>query len=57
VLAKFSGHLAARGLVLPDPVQRDLLDYDAIRDACMAGDIPAGLDDVLYFVSVLTTRS
>lgn len=56
VLAKFPEHLRACGLVLQDPPERDSLNYDAIRDACMSGDIPAELDDVLFFVSILGNK-
>ncbi len=47
VLGKFPEYLQARGLALPEPPDREILDYDAIKEACMSGDIPAELDDVL----------
>lgn len=56
VLGKFPEYLQARRLVLPDPPDRESLDYDAIKEACMSGDIPAELDDVLFFTSILGTK-
>jgi len=56
VLGKVPDHLRDRALVLPDPPDQDAVDYEAIRDACMSGDIPAELDDVLYFVSILGNK-
>ncbi len=56
ILGKFPDHVRARGLVLPDPPDREALDYEAIKEACMSGDIPAELDDVLFFVSILGTK-
>lgn len=55
VLRKFPDLLRDRGLVLPDPPDRESLDYDAIRDTCMSG-MQAELDDVLFFVSILGNR-
>ena len=53
VLGKFPDYLVSRKLSLPrDPVE-DSMPYDAILDACMAGDIPHELDDVLFHVSML----
>lgn len=56
VVGKFPEYLGARGLILPDPPDRDTLNYEAIREACMSGDIPAELDDVLFFASILGTK-
>lgn len=56
VLGKFPDHLRAYGLDLPDPPSRDRLDYEVIRNLCMAGDIPPELDDVLFFVSILGNK-
>jgi len=56
VLGKFPEYLRTCGLVIPDLPDRDSLNYDAIRDACMAGSIPPELDDVLFFVSILGNK-
>jgi hypothetical protein len=56
VLGKFPQYLHSRGIELPDPPGRSRIDYEAIRDACMAGDIPTELDDVLFLVSILGTK-
>lgn len=55
-MAKFPDYLRARGLGLPEPPQREALDYEAIKEACISGDIPAELDDVLFFVSALGNK-
>ena len=69
VLRKFPGYLKDRGLTLPphprddDPAVESAahrgagLDYEAIRAACMGGDLPADLDDVLSYVSILGTTA
>ena len=56
VLKKFPGYLHECGLKLPDPPDRETLDYEAIQEACMSGDIPPDLDDVLFFVSILGNK-
>lgn len=56
VLGKFPEYLGLCGLAIPESPDRDSLNYDAIRDACMRGDIPADLDDVLFFVSILGNK-
>ncbi|NQT91546.1 MAG: hypothetical protein HQ559_02210, partial [Lentisphaerae bacterium] len=53
LLGKFPDYLRARKLRLPKGAERKNLDYQGICDACMAGDIPHKLDDVLFFVSML----
>jgi hypothetical protein len=57
VLKKFSGYLKDRKLVLPTHPTQEKLDYEGIRAACMAGDMPAELDDVLSYVSILGTTA
>ena len=57
VLLKFPEYLKERGLQLPANPTQDNLDYDAIRAACMCGDMPADLDDVLSYVSILGTTA
>ena len=56
VLGKFPEYLRTCGLVIPDSPDRDSLNYDAIRDACMGGAVPPELDDVLFFVSILGNK-
>ena len=56
VLNKFPGYLQATRLKLPDPPDRDAMNYEAIQEACLSSDIPADLDDVLFFVSILGTK-
>jgi len=56
VLGKFPEYLRTCGLTLPEQPERDALNYDAIRDTCMGGTIPPGLDDVLFFVSILGNK-
>ena len=56
VLEKFPGYLHECGLKLPDPPEREGLDYEAIQEACMSADVPADLDDVLFFVSFLGSK-
>lgn len=56
VLEKFPEHLRTCGVVIPDRPDRQALNYDAIRDACMSGSIPPELDDVLFFASILGTK-
>ncbi len=56
VLGKFPGYLHECGLELPDPPERDGLDYLAIQEACMSAEVPPDLDDVLFFVSLLGTK-
>jgi len=57
VLMKFPEYLKAQNLKLPVKPTHDNLDYEAIRAACMCGDIPADLDDVLSFVSIMGTTA
>ena len=53
---------AAKGrctLTPPSPLEGEgagSLDYEGIRDACMAGDVPHELDDVLFYVSMLGNK-
>lgn len=56
ILRRFPDHLQAHGLRIPDSPDRDNLNYEAIRDFCMAGGMPGELEDVLFFVSILGTR-
>ncbi len=56
VLKKFPEYLKARQIKLPRSPSTDNMPYADIRDACMAGDIPSELDDVLFFVCILGTR-
>jgi len=56
VLSKFPGYLAARKLSLPAAPDSKNMPYAAIQDACMAGDIEPGLDDVLFCVSALNSK-
>jgi hypothetical protein len=56
ILRKFPDHLQAHGLMILDSPDRDNLNYEAIRDLCMAGGIPGELEDVLFFVSILGNR-
>lgn len=55
ILGKHPGYLAKRKLVLPANPTPDNMPYEQIRAACMAGDIPPDLDDVLFHVSKLDT--
>lgn len=55
VLLKFPEYLAERGLRLPADPSEDTLDYESIRAACMCGVMPADLDDVLSYVSIMGT--
>lgn len=55
VLSKFPDYLKERGLRLPANPSEDTLDYEAIRAACMHSDMPADLDDVLSYTSILGT--
>ena len=57
VLLKFPEYLKERDLKFPANPTQDNLDYDAIRAACMCGDMPADLDDVLSYVSILGTTA
>jgi hypothetical protein len=57
VLRKFPDYLEARELSLPTDATLGPGEYEAIRGACMAGDIPAELDDVLSYVSILGTTA
>ena len=52
-MGKYPGYLARRNLVLPARPAPDNMPYEEIRAACMAGDIPPDLDDVLFHVSML----
>ena len=56
VLKQFPEYLKARQIKLPRAPSPDNMPYADIRDACMAGDIPSELDDVLFFVCILGTR-
>ena len=56
VLNKFPGYLQETRLKLPDPPDRDAMNYEAIQEACLSNDIPPDLDDVLFFVSILGTK-
>lgn len=56
ILRKFPHHLQGHGLTIPDPPTRDTLYFEGIRDACVASDIPADLEDVLFFVSILGNK-
>ena len=56
VFDKFPKHLRFLGLVLPEAPDRDALDYEAIKEACTPGDIPAEPDDVLFFVCILGNK-
>lgn len=56
VLEKFPGYLSECGLKLPDPPDREGLDYEAIQEACMSAEVPTDLDDVLFFVSLLGSK-
>ena len=56
VLEKFPGYLHECRLKLPDPPEREELNYDAIQEACMSANVPPDLDDVLFFVSLLGTK-
>jgi|GEM_PF-1434751 len=56
VLGKFPEYLRTCDVVIPESADRDSLNYDAIRDACMTGSIPHELDDVLFFASILGTK-
>ena len=56
VLRKFPGYLKDWKLSLPTH-PKEKLDYEGIRAACMAGDMPAELDDVLSHVSILGTTA
>lgn len=53
VLGKFPDYMSARKLSLPGAPSDINLPFEAIKDACMAGDIPHELDDVLFHVSML----
>jgi hypothetical protein len=55
LLSLFSGHVAARGLALPERATVENLDYGKIRDSLMTGDIPEDLDDILHVSSLLGT--
>jgi len=57
VLMKFPEYLKARDLKLPANPNQDNLDYEAIRAACIYGDMPADLDDVLCYVSIMGTTA
>jgi len=57
VLRKFPAYLKERNLTLPTHPKQENLDYEAIRAACMGGDLPADLDDVLSYVSILGTTA
>ncbi len=57
VLRKFPGYLKERKLSLPADPKEGKLDYEAIRAACMDGDLPTELDDVLSYVSILGTTA
>jgi len=57
VLMKFPEYLKERSLQLPAKPTQDNLDYEAIRAACMSGDMPADLDDVLSMVSIMGTTA
>ena len=48
LLVLFPEHVAARGLVLPRHASAENLDYQAIRDALMLGEIPEDMDGILY---------
>ncbi|MCP5524109.1 MAG: hypothetical protein H7A46_21435 [Verrucomicrobiales bacterium] len=41
---------------LPEDPDGKNLDYDAVRHACMVGNIPAELDEVLFLVSILGNK-
>ncbi len=53
VLAKFPDYLFERKFSLPAEPSSETVQYEAVRDACMAEGIPHDLDDVLFFVSML----
>ena len=55
VLRKFPNYLRVQKLVLPAHPREDNLDYETIQTACMSGDMPKELDDVLSHVSMLGT--
>lgn len=56
VLEKSPEYLVARGVALPEDPTLENMPYDAIKDACMVGDVPGELDDVLYYVSELGNK-
>ena len=55
-LRKFPEYLKERGLKLPRVINEENVPYEEIRLACMSGDIPLALDDVLFFVCLLGTN-
>ena len=57
VFGKFPDYIKDRKLKLPALPTQDNLDYEAVRAACMTGDMPAELGDVLSFVSILGTTA
>lgn len=57
LLALFPEYMVERDLSLPVTVSDDKLDYGRIRDALMADEVPADLDDVLYLASRMGTAS
>lgn len=56
VLAKFPAYLKHCGLTLPTKPEPKNLNYEGILAACMGGDIPSELDDVLFFASILGNK-
>ncbi len=53
VLRKFPDYMDQRGIDLSAEPAPDPVPYEEIHAACMSGDIPHDLDDVLFFVSAL----
>lgn len=55
LLEHFREYAESKGVFVPPPEEATdgTLPYEKIRDACMAGDIPHELDDVLFHVCAL----